>query len=61
MENVTYLLKCNIFLIFSVNVNEGELQDKHLNSGRYVTCDIFCFNCKTYIGWKYVINSNYLK
>lgn len=43
----------------SVNVCSGPKEDKLLLSGLHVVCDLFCKNCHTVIGWKYVTKSSF--
>lgn len=38
----------------SVNVTEGEEQERMMNSGLHTVVDIFCVGCGSIVGWKYV-------
>jgi hypothetical protein len=51
------LIMCKKYL-YSVNVNQGPLEDRALSTGLHTVCDIYCKNCLTVVGWKYVNNTN---
>ncbi len=37
-----------------INVYLGAAQEKMLITGLHKVCDLYCKNCDTLIGWKYV-------
>lgn len=41
-------------LSHSVNVTLGPKEDRLLMTGLHTVADIFCSNCGTVLGWKYV-------
>ena len=62
-EKHTFLIMCKINNYFEfelmcnyhrVNTTCGPKEDKLLLSGLHVICDLFCKNCHTIVGWKYV-------
>ena len=40
--------------MYSINVEKGEPQEKHLATGRHSVRDIFCKVCQQKVGWSYV-------
>ena len=38
----------------SVNVIEGEPNDRQMTTGNHTVRDIYCVKCGTTLGWKYV-------
>lgn len=38
----------------SVNVIEGEPNDRQMTTGNHTVRDIYCIKCGTTLGWKYV-------
>ena len=38
----------------SVNVIEGEPDDRPMTTGNHTVRDIYCVKCGTTLGWKYV-------
>ena len=42
---------------FSVNIGCGPAEERVLLTGLHAVADIFCENCKTTLGWKYVSSS----
>ena len=36
-----------------MNVTTGPSEERQLMTGVHVVCDIYCVNCKAYVGWKY--------
>jgi hypothetical protein len=40
----------------SVNVLEGDPDDRVMTTGTHTVRDIYCCKCKTILGWKYVRN-----
>ena len=42
----------------SVNVVEGEPDDRPMTTGNHTVRDIYCCKCGTTLGWKYVITSS---
>lgn len=38
----------------SVNIIEGEPNERHMTTGLHVVRDIFCVKCTAHVGWKYV-------
>ena len=38
----------------SVNVIEGEPNDRQMTTGNHTVRDIYCCKCGTTLGWKYV-------
>jgi hypothetical protein len=38
----------------SVNVLEGEANDRPMTTGNHTVRDIYCCKCGTTLGWKYV-------
>lgn len=44
---------CN-FVIFRVNVGCGPAEERLLLTGLHAVADIYCENCHTTLGWKYV-------
>jgi len=47
---------CEIYIALfdSVNVSEGELEERLMMTGMHVVADIFCVGCGSIVGWKYV-------
>lgn len=41
-------------LLGSVNVVEGEPNDRQMTTGNHTVRDIYCVKCATILGWKYV-------
>ena len=41
-------------LLGSVNVVEGEPNDRQMTTGNHTVRDIYCVKCATVLGWKYV-------
>ncbi len=41
-------------LLPSVNVIEGEPNDRQMTTGNHTVRDIYCCKCGTTLGWKYV-------
>ena len=41
-------------VIYSVNVIEGEPNDRPMTTGNHTVRDIYCCKCGTTLGWKYV-------
>ncbi|AET41030.1 Moh1p Ecym_7182 [Eremothecium cymbalariae DBVPG len=39
-----------------INVTEGHRETRHMITGRYVVCDIYCHTCKNLVGWKYLMS-----
>ncbi|KAG5639301.1 hypothetical protein H0H81_004503 [Sphagnurus paluster] len=39
--------------LFSVNVIEGEPNDRPMTTGNHTVRDIYCCKCGTTLGWKY--------
>lgn len=39
---------------FSVNIIEGEPDDRPMTTGQHTVRDIYCIKCNTTLGWKYV-------
>lgn len=50
------LMELSLFLPFSprVNVGCGPAEERVLLTGLHAVADIYCENCKTTLGWKYV-------
>lgn len=44
------------FVIFRVNVGCGPAEERLLLTGLHAVADIYCENCHTTLGWKYVSN-----
>jgi hypothetical protein len=42
------------FILYSVNINLGHLEDRQMSTGLHTVCDVYCKFCLTTIGWKYV-------
>lgn len=42
------------FLTYRVNVGCGPAEERVLLTGLHAVADIYCENCKTTLGWKYV-------
>lgn len=42
------------FFLLSVNVGCGPAEERVLLTGLHAVADIYCENCKTTLGWKYV-------
>lgn len=40
--------------VFRVNVGCGPAEERHLLTGLHAVADIYCENCHTTLGWKYV-------
>lgn len=38
----------------AINLTMGACEQKVLMSGLHVVCDVFCKNCTSNVGWKYV-------
>lgn len=47
-------------LRFSLNVGCGPAEERILLTGLHAVADIYCENCKTTLGWKYVSRKYYL-
>lgn len=43
-----------IFCVFRVNVGCGPAEERLLLTGLHAVADIYCENCHTTLGWKYV-------
>ena len=43
-----------ISVFVSVNVVEGEPNERQMTTGNHTVRDIFCVKCNTILGWKYV-------
>ncbi len=37
-----------------INTCLGPVEEKMLMTGLHKVCDLFCVNCNTLLGWKYV-------
>lgn len=48
-----YIPYC-IWLYLRVNVGCGPAEERVLLTGLHAVADIYCENCKTTLGWKYV-------
>ena len=47
------VLFMRIFVLFSVNVVEGDPIDREMTTGKHTVRDISCCKCRTVLGWKY--------
>ncbi len=56
LEKHIYLGTCNYlpFLIVSVNVVLGKVEERTLITGVHIVADLYCSNCFALAGWKYV-------
>lgn len=68
MHNIfhTSFLKYFLFvfalsLSLRVNVGCGPAEERVLLTGLHAVADIYCENCKTTLGWKYVSTTNHIQ
>lgn len=55
---------CNLDILFSsirVNVGCGPAEERVLLTGLHAVADIYCENCKTTLGWKYVSSGSHTR
>lgn len=45
------------FWTLSVNVKEGDPNERPMTTGVHIVRDIFCVKCDAHVGWKYVSNT----
>lgn len=50
-------LKAPLFVFRRVNVGCGPAEERLLLTGLHAVADIYCENCHTTLGWKYVSSS----
>lgn len=70
LEIVQWSLACGIFIaimtnimswsICRVNVSLGPKEERNLLTGLHTVADIFCTNCNSVLGWKYVSSNRLL-
>ena len=48
-------------MILSVNVFEGIPQDRQMTTGLHTVRDIFCVECQSTVGWRYVNRTSPMK
>jgi hypothetical protein len=53
--SVLWLLHGNVTDIYpSVNIKEGDPNERPMTTGLHIVRDTFCVKCDAHVGWKYV-------